>query len=45
MLSVDLIPGHLGYHEGTVSEKVSRNAANGQEMAAGSARAGPLADG
>jgi hypothetical protein len=45
MLSVDLIPGHLGYHERAVSEKVSRNAANGQEMAAGPARAGPLADG
>ena len=45
MLTVNLIPGHLGYHGGAVSEKVGRNAANGQEVAAGPARAGQLADG
>ena len=45
MLTVNLIPGHLGYHGGAVSEKAGRNAANGQEVAAGPARAGPPAEG
>ena len=45
MLTVNLIPGHLGYHGGAASEKEGRDAANGQEVGAGPARAGPLADG
>jgi hypothetical protein len=45
MLAVNVIPGHLMYHGGAAGEKVGRNAAKGQEVAAGPARAGPLADG
>ena len=45
MLTVNLIPGHLGYQGGAASEKEDRDAANGQEVGTGPARAGPLADG
>jgi hypothetical protein len=45
MLTVNLIPGHLGYQGGAASEKEGRDAANGQEVGTGPARAGPLADG
>lgn len=45
MLNVNLIPGHLGYHGDAASETEGRNAANGQEVAAGPARGGALADG
>ena len=44
ILTVNLIPGHLRYHGGAASEKVGRNATNGQVVAAGPARAGPLAE-
>ena len=35
MLTVNLIPGHLGYHEGASNEKEVRHAADSQDVGAG----------